>query len=83
MRARVEEIVRCDTCGGLIAGPQDFGVALCHCPKPKSSGKAVSGNVLSKLTRARQRREREQEPAPRLDEPIATLAWDTLPPHDK
>lgn len=84
VRARFEEIVHCDTCGGLILGPQDYGSALCYCAKPKSGGKALAGNTLARLARTRRRSEpREHEQPTRLDEPIATLAWDALPPTEK
>lgn len=80
VRARFEEIVHCDACGGLIAGPSDYDVALCYCAKPKSGGKALQSG---KLARARRQRDDTPEQPDRLDGPIATLAWDALPPHDK
>lgn len=85
VRARVEEIIRCDDCGGLIVGPHDYGVALCHCSKPKSDGKALSKGKLARRTgRASPRYDHGDPPPPeRLDEPIRSLAWDALPPPEK
>lgn len=74
-----EEIVHCDLCGGLILGPRDYDVALCHCLRPKSHGRM-------KQVRGRHRPDTfsgSDEHPRQLDRPVETLSWDTLPPVEK
>lgn len=85
MRARVDEILHCDHCGGLIVGPRDYDVALCHCARPKSEGKVVARGKLARRSSRFDGRHELNEPAQpeRLEEPIRALSWDALPPPEK
>lgn len=61
------EIIRCDACGGLIEGPSDYDVALCHChnAQKKKPGRSAAPRVETA---------NEDHPQ-RLDKPLYAYAW--------
>jgi hypothetical protein len=80
VRARREEIVHCDLCGGIVFGPRDYDVAICYCPRPKSEGKALP---RQRLEHRPDKGEGLPEHPSRLDHAPDALPWDSAVSPDK